>query len=164
MELENKKRCEMEYEYSYVVSDLTEYLNYIATNYSFQEKTFEQRDIYRNKNHTIARITHKKNKLFLDFKEDKLEKKDCIERKESKVIQIDSLENGEDILAFLGYSKDNSMKRVRSIYQGEGITFEVDEYEEPKQTYVVSFEGKKEICDKVHKELESLNKKYKIEE
>ena len=83
-------------------------------------------------------------------------------RKESKKIKYDSIENCEDILAFLNYKKDNSMVRNRSIYEGKNITFEIDEYLEPEKAYVVSFEGDKTTCDKVNKQFTELNKKYKI--
>lgn len=38
----------------------------------------------------------------------------------------------------------------------------IDEYFEPESALVLSFEGEKEICDKVYMEFEKLNDKYKI--
>ena len=153
----------MEYEYCYKVSDLKEYLEYIKKNYEFKESYKEKRVIYRNReNNTIARITYKNDLMFLDFKENKISKDDLIERKESKTIKFDNIENCEDILNFLNYKKDNTIIRNRSIYQGDKIKFEIDEYLEPEKTFVLSFEGDKNTCDFVNKELEKLNKKYKI--
>ena len=152
----------MEYEYCYKVSDLKEYLEYIEKNYKFEEKYKEQRVIYRHENNTIARITYKKDIMTLDFKENKMSNDDLIVRKESKTIKFDNLENCEDILSFLGYKKDNSMLRFRSIYTGDDIKFEIDEYIEPEGAYVVSFEGEKKTCDKVNEEFQVLNEKYKI--
>ena len=152
----------MEYEYCYKVKDLKEYLEYIEKNYKFEEKYKEQRVIYRHENNTIARITYKKDIMTLDFKENKMSSDDLIVRKESKTIKFDNLENCEDILSFLGYKKDNSMLRYRSIYSGKNIKFEIDEYIEPESAYVVSFEGEKKTCDKVNEEFKVLNEKYKI--
>lgn len=146
----------MEYEYSYTVDDLSKVLDYLDKNYKFIEKYKEQRVIYRNSNHTIARITYKNNEMYLDFKEDKLSDKELIERKESKSIKIDDLESAENILSFLDYKKDNSMIRYRSIYEGNNIKFEIDEYLDPKKAYVISFEGDKDICDKANETIKEL--------
>ncbi len=146
----------MEYEYSYTVDSLDKVLEYLNKNYKFIERYKEQRVIYRNSNHTMARITYKNEEMFLDFKDDKLSDKELIERKESKSIKVDDLESVEDILSFLEYKKDNSMTRYRSIYEGDNIKFEIDEYLEPKEAYVVSFEGNKDICDKVNKIIEEV--------
>ena len=146
----------MEYEYSYTVDDLSKVLDYLDKNYKFIEKYKEQRVIYRNSNHTMARITYKNNEMFLDFKEDKLSDKELIERKESKSIKIDDLESAENILSFLDYKTDNSMIRYRSIYEGNNIKFEIDEYLEPKKAYVISFEGNKDICDEVNEIIKEL--------
>lgn len=151
----------MEYEYSYKVEDLKEYLEYIESNYTFEDKYKEKRVIYRNRD-TIARITYKKDIMTLDFKENKISNDDLIIRKESKSIKFDNLDNCEDILSFLGYKKDNSMLRYRSIYKGKNIKFEIDEYIEPEKAYVVSFEGDKDICDKVNEYFKPLNEKYKM--
>ncbi len=152
----------MEYEYCYKVKDLKEYLDYIQSKYKFVERYKEKRVIYRNKNNTIARITHKNNDIYLDFKENKISNEDLIVRKETKAIKIDSIKNCENILSFLNYKKDNMMERYRIIYEGEKIKFEIDEYIKPEKSYVVSFEGDKKICDKVNKEFKGLNDKYKI--
>lgn len=151
----------MEYEYSYKVKSLKEYLKYIESKYEFKEKYKEKRVIYRGDGN-IARITYKNDDMYLDFKEDKLTNKDLIVRKESKTIKFDNLENCEDILSFLGYVKDNSMTRNRTIYEGKQIKFEIDEYLEPEKAYVVSFEGAKKVCDELHSEMSELNKKYQI--
>lgn len=151
----------MEYEYSYKVEDLKEYLEYIESNYTFEDKYKEKRVIYRNRD-TIARITYKKDIMTLDFKENKISNDDLIIRKESKSIKFDNLDNCEDILSFLGYKKDNSMLRYRSIYKGKNIKFEIDEYIEPEKAYVVSFEGDKDISDKVNEYFKPLNEKYKM--
>jgi len=151
----------MEYEYCYIVKDLKEYLKYIEKKYDFVEKQVEKRIIYRNKD-KIARITFKNNKKYLDFKENKISNSDLIVRKESKAIVFNNLKNCENILSFLGYKKDNSLKRIRSIYQKEKVKFEIDQYIEPEKKYVVSFEGDVNECDKIAKELKNINLKYQI--
>ena len=54
------------------------------------------------------------------------------------------------------------MYRKRTIYEGNNIKFEIDEYIEPEKAYVVSFEGNKDICDKVNNDLKALNDIHKI--
>ncbi len=151
----------MEYEYSYKVNDLKEYLNYLDSNYKFVEKYKEKRVIYRC-NDLIARVTHKKNILTLSFKENKITNDDLNIRRESKEMIFENIDNCENILSFLGFKKDNTLVRYRSIYKGKNITFEIDEYVKPEVCYVVSFEGEKKTCDKVNLLLKDLNKKYKI--
>ena len=151
----------MEYEYCYKVDDLKDYLDYIKDKYEFKEKYQEKRIIYRN-NDKIARITYKDNEMYLDFKENKISNSDLIIRRESKKIKFDDLDSCEDILAFLNYEKDNTITRIRSIFTGEDIKFEIDEYIEPEKSYVLSFEGKKEVCDAQNKEFSKLNKIHKL--
>ena len=156
----------MEYEYSFNVSDIEEYLNYCKKNkYNLESYIKQIRTIYRNKNKTIARITIEKGKNVvkkLDFKEDKLDNKDLIVRKESKVIKFNSIKNCEDILNFLEYKKDNTLVRDRYTYVLNGVKFEIDHYIQPIDTFVVAIEGDKEQVDKVYSDLSSLNDKYKI--
>lgn len=152
----------MEYEYCYKVDDLKEYINYLNENYKYIDSYEERRTIYRNSNNTNARITLKKGIYTLDFKENKISNEDLIVRKESKSITFDNLDNCEDILSFLDYKKDNTMYRKRTIYNGDNIEFEIDEYIEPEKAYVVSFEGEKLTCDKVNNDLKELNSIHKL--
>ncbi len=150
----------MEYEYSYKVNDLKEFLEYIEKNFKFVKKYKEKRVIYRNVD-TIARVTYIDDDMYLDFKENKISDDPLIVRKESKQVKIDSLENCEDILNFLNYKKDNTLLRYRSVYEKDNIKFEIDEYVEPEKAYVVSFEGDKEICDSVNEDIKLILKKEK---
>lgn len=155
--IQNKMECE----YCYKVKNLDKYIEYIEKNYKFIAKYEEKRVIYRNGNN-IARITFKNKNKYLDFKENKINKEPLTIRKESKTIKFNNLKNCEDILCFLNYVKDNSMKRIRSIYQNDQIKFEIDEYIEPEKAYIISFEGDLNECEKVDKELKILNEKYQI--
>lgn len=150
----------MEYEYSFKISKLDEYLNIIKEKYKYVNSYDEKRIIYRKKD-IIGRITYRNNCMYLDFKENKISSNDLIVRKESKSIKIDNLDNCENILNFLGFVKDNSIFRKRTIYEGDNIKFEIDEYYEPEVAFVLSFEGKKEVCDKEYKSFLKLNRKYK---
>ena len=98
----------------------------------------------------------------LDFKEDKLTKKDLNVRKESKSLLFDDDNAVESILEFLRYRKDNTIVRTRMIYEKVNIRFEIDKYEQPNQNFVVAIEGEKKEVDQVYKELLEINKKYKI--
>ena len=137
----------MEYEYSYRVKDLAPYLKEIEKNFKFIEKVSEKRTIYRT-DESIARITYRNDEMLLDFKENKVMVNGSIERKETRAIRFDNLENCEEILRFLNYTKDATVVRNRSVYEGNNIKFEIDEYFEPEKANVVSFEGDKETCDK----------------
>lgn len=152
----------MEYEYSYKVSLLDPYIDIIKKENKFISRNKEIITIYRKKGY-IARISIINDEIYLDFKEDKLLKSDLIERKESKKVKIDSLENCESILNILDFKKSNILKRYRTIYESNNIKFEIDEYIEPEKSYVFSFEGNKNICDLYHSKFIDLNKKYKLE-
>ncbi len=151
----------MEYEYSYRVKDLAPYIKEIEKEFKFVEKTSEKRTIYRT-DESIARITYRNGEMLLDFKENKVMVNGSIERKETRAIKFDNLENCEEILAFLGYTKDATVVRNRSIYEGENIKFEIDEYFEPEVANVVSFEGDKETCDKYNEEFLELYNSIEI--
>lgn len=156
----------MEYEYSFKVSNIEEYINYCKkNNYKLTSEEEQIRTIYRNKNN-MARITKNivngNTILKLDFKEDKLDNKDLIIRKESKSIIFDNEGNCEDILLYLEYKKDNTLNRIRYVYEKGNVKFEIDIYKEPTHAYVIAIEGEKEEVDKVYTKLEKLNSKYKI--
>ena len=66
----------IEYEYSFKVKDIKDYLLYLKENdYKLVSNSNQQRTLYKNKNKTMARVTaeevnHKQIKK-LDFKEEK---------------------------------------------------------------------------------------------
>ena len=155
-----------EYEYSFKVNDIKDYLLYLEDNgYKLVSNTNQQRIIYKNKNKTMARITiednnHKKVKK-LDFKEDKLSDDDLTIRKETKPIIFTNGDDIEDTLEFLGYYKDKILKRKRRVYQKGKVKFEIDKYEYPFTDYVVALEGNKEDVDLEYNNLKELNDKNK---
>lgn len=154
-----------EYEYSFKVKDLQPFFDYCKQNNFELVDQFEQtRTIYRNNNKTMARLTvnkyEKESKKFLDFKEDKWVSGEVLkELKESLPIEYRDDKAIDSILEFLEYKKDNSMFRVRTVYQIEGAKFEFDEYILPKPAKVVAIEGKKDLVDKIYQEVKDLSKK-----
>lgn len=155
----------MEYEYSFNVTSIDEYIKFCKQKkFKLINKIKQTRIIYRNKNKTIARITIEEGKDIvkkLDFKEDKLSNKDLVVRKESASLSFQNEEEVESILDFLEYKKDNTLIRTRTIYEKENVKFEIDEYEYPNSNYVVAIEGDKKETDLIYKELSEINKLYK---
>lgn len=156
----------MEYEYSFKVKSVNEYLSF-CENHGFKliSKIKQTRIIYRNQNKTMARITIEEGDSIikkLDFKEDKLTSEDLNIRKESKELIFDDIDAIQSILDFLNYKKDNTLIRTRSIYTKGKVKFEIDQYECPDNSLVVAIEGNKEDVDLVYKELENLNNMYKL--
>ncbi len=154
-----------EYEYSFNVKSIDEYINFCKKNkFKLISKFKQTRIIYRNPNKTMARITieeGKKIEKILDFKEDKLTNNDLNVRKESKALKFEDNDAVESILEFLNYSKDNTLIRNRIVYIKENVKFEIDEYECPSKNYVVAIEGEKEQVDLIYNELSEINKIYK---
>jgi adenylate cyclase class IV len=154
-----------EYEYSFEVRNLEPYIEYCKNkNYLLESKIRQERIIYRNPNKTIGRIT--KNTNFngivsneLDFKDDLLSKEMLIERRESLSINFTDEVAIQSILDFLGYKKDNTLIRTRTVYKKNNVSFELDDYEQPKKTYVVAIDGLKEEVNAVYKEIANINKK-----
>ena len=150
-----------EYEYSFEVINLTPFINYCEeNNYNLTNKNKQSRTIYRNANKTMARITiEEKNGITtkkLDFKDDMLLDQDLIERRESLPINFDDEKAVESILEFLHYSKDNTLIRTRYVYEKNNVKFEIDEYEQPRKTFVVAVEGEKTQVDAVYNEIQKL--------
>lgn len=145
---------------------MSEYINYCGRhNYALEGHKRQLRTIYVN-NDIIARITQNifenKNVNVLDFKENKMGDSDLIIRQESKSIVFDNVDSCENILNFLGYKKDQTLDRIRTIYVKGNVKFEIDEYVLPYKAFVVAVEGEKDAVDEVYKSLSDLNAKYKI--
>ena len=114
--------------------------------------------IFRNENKTMARITENIcsswSSTLLDFKEDKLGESPLSIRRESKAMEISDIDATMSILDFLGYKKDNSLKRNRWVYTRGDITVEIDEYLEPETSFVLSIEGNDyDGVDKLYNEI-----------
>lgn len=155
----------MEYEYSFNVTSINEYINYcVKNNYKKEKEVKQTRIIYRNCNGTMARITIDKAERVIkkiDFKEDKLSKCDLNIRKESLSLEFDDEKAIKSILNFLDYKEDNTLVRTRIVYKKEDVIFEIDKYEKPSKELVVAIEGNEKKVNEVYKELKSINEKYK---
>ncbi len=150
-----------EYEYSIIVDSLDKYIDYCEkNNYILSEKIYQTRIIYRKNDNTMARITINKfgdnEYKVLDFKEDKLSYDVLIERKESEPLAFENEKAIISILSFLGYKKDNTLKRNRYVYDKDDVKFELDEYIEPNDNKVISLEGNKSKVDKIWSEISNL--------
>lgn len=149
----------MEYEYSFKVDSLDKYIDYCKNNnYEFVEETNQTRILYKNNNGTIARITTKeKNNIkntYLDFKDDN--DSDDILKISRETIPLEVTDYNkkaiDSILEMLEYKKNKTLIRNRVVYKKDGVTFEIDNYIEPKMK-VIAIEGIKEEVDKVYKKL-----------
>ncbi len=158
----------MEYEYSIKVKNIDEYLDYCKKNNYKKEKEVKQtRTVYKKTKHKIARITIEEAKTTtktLDFKEDRYSKDALNIRKESKPLPIIDEKVAEEVLNFLGYKKKVTLIRNRIIFRKNQVKFEIDEYFEPEKAFVVAIEGEQKEVDQVYKELDYLNKKYKLDD
>lgn len=151
-----------EYEYSFKVNNLEPFFQYCRDNGFVMKDKYEQtRTIYRNPNKTMARITIKKyldhEKKLLDFKEDNLVEGAVLkELRESLPIEYVDDVAVESILEFLNYKRDNTMLRIRTVYEIENAKFEFDEFISPEVAKVVSVEGEKELVDKIYNEIKDI--------
>lgn len=149
----------MEYEYSFKVKDVTKYIDYCKeNNYELIEESSQIRTLYKNNNGIIARITTKETnnskKTYLDFKDDN--DSDEILKVSRETIPLEVIDNNKDainsILDILEYKKEKKLIRNRVVYKKDGVTFEIDDYIEPKMM-VVAIEGVKEEVDIVYKSI-----------
>lgn len=117
---------------------------------------YEKIIIFRNINKTIAWITFDNEKIYLDFKEDKLGNNVLNERKGAPKIVIDNYDNVLKILEFLECKVDDTIERNRIVYKKNNVIFELDFYIKPEKAYVVSLEGDRNIVDKIYNEIKNL--------
>lgn len=149
-----------EYEYSFKVKSIKPYIKYCQeNNYQLEKENYQIRELFKNKNNILARITteieNKKRTCVLDFKDDN-DTEVLIKEARETVPLIVSNKNRkavESMLEILGYQQDKILKRKRIVYKKEDIKFEIDEYLKPEKCFVVAIEGKKELVDKTYKDI-----------
>ena len=152
-----------EYEYSFKVKNIKEFLDYCENNnYKKQEEYFQIRTLYKNGGTVMARITEneyeEKYEKILNFKDDNSNDKILKTSRESKDLII-TKDNEEFVVSLIEIL---NLKRKRYVYEKEKVKFEIDEYIDPVMN-VIAIEGKKEDVDRVYKKLENIINKNKVE-
>ena len=147
-----------EYEHSFKAKSIIPYLDYCKENgYTQLEVIKQNRVVYHNKNskHIIARITtditEHGNKIVFDFKNIESAKQDLKISKESMPLELDE-ERKKIVLSMLDVlefyvAADNL--RTRYVFNKDGVTFEIDDYERP-QMKVIAIEGDEDKVEKVY--------------
>lgn len=151
-----------EYEYSFKVKNIKEFLDYCENNnYKKQGEYFQTRTLYKNGGAVMARITEneyeEKSEKILNFKDDNLNDKILKTSRESKdlIITKDNEDFVMSLIEILNLNTKKVLKRKRYVYKKENVKFEIDEYIEPLMN-VIAIEGKKEEVDRVYKHLENI--------
>jgi len=153
-----------EYEYSFKIDDITPYIDYCKkNNYELEKSNYQVRELFKHENKILARITteveNKKTTCVLDFKDDNDTNKLIKEARETLPIKVsrDNRKAIDSMLEILGYHKDKTLKRRRVVYKKGEVKFEIDEYLEPEECYVVAIEGEKEAVNRLYLELNNKN-------
>lgn len=151
-----------EYEYSFKVKDIKDFIKYCNDNkYEKVEELFQIRTLYKNHGPVMARITENINEngheKILNFKNDNLFDKILKTSWESKdlIINKENIEFVNSLIDIFGLNDKKILKRKRYIYEKNKVKFEIDEYIYPVMN-VVAIEGFQEEVDMVYKELEKV--------
>lgn len=161
-----------EYEYSYKVTSIKEFIKYCESNNFIKiSETTQTRTLYKNDTYIMARITIEEDNLkhkiteYLDFKENNETNQELKIRKETDILNLNN-ENkafAKTLIEFLNLKVDKELIRTRYKYQKENVKFEIDEYINPKMK-VLAIEGNSEEVNKVNQELMPLIEKLKVKE
>ena len=161
-----------EYEYSYKVTSIQEFIQYCESNNFIKiSETTQTRTLYKNDTYIMARITIEEDNLkhtiteYLDFKENNETNQELKIRKETDILNLNN-ENkafAKTLIEFLNLKVDKELIRTRYTYQKENVKFEIDDYINPKMK-VLAIEGNSEEVNKVNQELIPLIEKLKIKE
>ena len=161
-----------EYEYSYKVTSIKEFIQYRESNNFIKiSETTQTRTLYKNDTYIMARITIEEDNLkhtrteYLDFKENNETNPELKIRKETDILNLNN-ENKEfvkTLIEFLNLKVDKELIRTRYTYQKENVKFEIDDYINPKMQ-VLAIEGNSEEVNKINQELMPLIEKLKIKE
>lgn len=161
-----------EYEYSYEVTSIKEFIQYCESNNFIKiSETTQTRTLYKNDTYIMARITIEEDNLkhtrteYLDFKENNETNQELKIRKETDILNLNN-ENkafAKTLMEFLNLKVDKELIRTRYTYQKGNVKFEIDDYTNPKMK-VLAIEGNSEEVNKVNQELMPLIEKLKIKE
>ena len=161
-----------EYEYSYKVTSIKEFIKYCESNNFIKiSETTQTRTLYKNDTYIMARITIEEDNLkhtiieYLDFKENNETNQELKIRKETDILNLNN-ENkafAKTLIEFLNLKVDKELIRTRYTYQKGNVKFEIDDYTNLKMK-VLAIEGNSEEVNKVNQELMPLIEKLKIKE
>lgn len=158
-----------EYEYSFKVKEIEEFINYCKDNDYVLEDEYEQvRKLYKNGGKIMGRITKNSYKNhsveILNFKDDNLNDSVLKESRESLDLVIDdsNREFVQSLLDILDLPETKVLIRKRFVYTKNNVKFELDNYIEPKMN-VVAIEGLKEEVDVVYNDLKQIIENNKID-
>lgn len=157
-----------EYEYSFKVKSLDEFINYCTINKYRKIEDYKQvRTLYKNGSKVMARVTKNiyedKTLEILNFKENNLDD-DVLTISHETADLIITKENRKfvnSLIEILNLDKIKVLKRNRVVYKKGKVKFEIDEYISPKMK-VVAIEGFKKDVDRVYSELYETIKKQRI--
>jgi hypothetical protein len=161
-----------EYEYSYKVTSIKEFIQYRESNNFIKiSETTQTRTLYKNDTYIMARITIEEDNLkhtrteYLDFKENNETNQELKIRKETDILNLNN-ENkafAKTLIEFLNLKVDKELIRTRYTYQKGNVKFEIDDYTNPKMK-VLAIEGNSEEVNKINQELMPIITKLKIKE
>lgn len=151
-----------EYEYSFKVKDIKEFVQYCSTNkYEKKEEYLQTRILYKNGGPVMARVTENiyndRSEKILNFKDDNLNDNTLKISRESKdlIVNEANQEFVNSLIEILDLTNKKVLKRKRYVFEKNNVKFEIDEYIEPVMN-VVAIEGLQEEVDAVYKELEEI--------
>lgn len=158
-----------EYEYSFKVKDIKEFIQYCIDNqYEKKEEYLQNRILYKNGGPIMARITENiyndRSKKILNFKDDNLNDSTLKISRESKdlVVNADNQEFVDSLIEILDLTNKKVLKRKRFVFEKNNVKFEIDEYIEPIMN-VVAIEGLKDEVDIVYRELKQAINRNKVD-
>lgn len=158
-----------EYEYSFKVKDIKEFIQYCVLNeYEKKEEYLQTRILYKNGGPVMARITENIYNDYvqkvLNFKDDNLNDNILKVSRETKdlVINDDNQEFVDSLIEILDLANKKVLKRKRYVFEKNSVKFEIDEYIEPVMN-VVAIEGLQEEVDAVYNELEEIINRNRVD-
>ncbi len=158
-----------EYEYSFKVKDIKEFIQYCVLNeYEKKEEYLQTRILYKNGGPVMARITENIYNDYvqkvLNFKDDTLNDNILKVSRETKdlVINDDNQEFVDSLIEILDLANKKVLKRKRYVFEKNSVKFEIDEYIEPVMN-VVAIEGLQEEVDAVYNELEEIINRNRVD-
>ena len=158
-----------EYEYSFKVKDIKEFIQYCVLNeYEKKEEYLQTRILYKNGGPVMARITENIYNDYvqkvLNFKDDNLNDNILKVSRETKdlVINDDNQEFVDSLIEILDLANKKVLKRKRYVFEKNSVKFEIDEYIEPVMN-VVAIEGLQEEVDVVYNELEEIINRNRVD-